>query len=152
MPAPAEPTPTGPRPGQARAARIVGWLALAGAVGSTYLVASHAGVRLPVLGLSPTIWWVVWLFGTVAVLYAVSAAAAWRQWRGAWFVALVPNALSVAVLAVVGHDEEYVLMVVGVAAIVVLLSAPGQEALLYRSRAPTVGRPRSSRGGLERPG
>jgi hypothetical protein len=117
------------RPG---AATTVGVLAVLGIVGSLIMMLAHLGLDLgfiEAVNLPP----VAIGFAVGALLFTAVAYGAFRQTPWAWPVALVVNALAfLSSVFPVRGIEAVVPALVTLAAIVVLLSRPGRDALLYR--------------------
>lgn len=125
---------------RAAAARAVGWLAAAGAAGSAVMSLSHAGVTLPaVSGLGPGMGQAVVLpavaagFAVGAVLFGAVAVGAFRHRPWAWAAGVAVNGLTLASAALPFRGLPSALAIaVTLAALGVLLSRPGREALRPR--------------------
>jgi hypothetical protein len=117
-------------------------LAVAGVVGSIVMTLAHLDLGLPVieaLGPGRSLPPVAAGFAVGALLFAVVAYAAFRQTAWAWPVALVVNALAfVSAVFPVRGVEALVPALVTLAALVILLSRPGRDALLYRRTSGTA--------------
>jgi hypothetical protein len=113
-------------------ATAVGVLALIGVVGSLIMTLAHLGLDLGVIEaayLPP----VAIGFAVGALLFAAVAYGAFRQTAWAWPLALVVNGLGfVSSVFPVRGVEALVPALVTLAALVILLSRPGRDALLYR--------------------
>lgn len=134
MNAPAHTPRTSKRP---RAATVVGWLAVLGALGSAAMAVAHLGVELPLLGGGVELVPVAVGFAVGTLLFAVTAYGAFTLTSWVWPLALVVNALTLASTASPlsrGDLEPATIAAIAVTllALVVLVSRPGRQALLYR--------------------
>ncbi len=119
------------------AATVVGVLAVLGVVGSVVMTLAHLDLDIPVvaaLGPPAAVPVVVPAgFALGAVLFALVAYGAFTRASWAWPLALVVNALAlVSSVFPVRGAEALVPAAVTLAAVVVLLSRPGRDALLYQ--------------------
>ena len=127
-----------PRPGGGRpaAATAVGVLALLGVVGSVLMTLAHLDLDvafLQALGPGRSLPPVAAGFAVGAVLFAVVAYGALRTAPWAWPIALVVNAVAfVSAVFPVRGVEALVPALVTLAALGLLLSRPGRDALLQR--------------------
>lgn len=118
------------------AATIVGVLAALGIVGSIVMTLAHldldiAGLRA--LGPNRSLPGVAAMFAAGAALFAAVAYGAFRRTAWAWPLALVVNGLAfLSSVFPVRGIEALVPVAVTLVAVVVLLSRPGRDALLYR--------------------
>lgn len=120
------------------AATAVGWLAVLGVLGSAAMTVAHLGIELPLLGGGVTLVPVAVGFAVGTVLFAATAYGTFTLRPWAWPVALVVNALALASTASPlsrGDIEPATVgaVVATLLAMVVLVSRPGRQALLYRS-------------------
>lgn len=117
------------------AATAVAWLAVLSALGSAAMSVAHLGVELPVLGGGVELVPVAVGFAVGAVLYALVAVGAFALRGWSWPLALIVNALAVAVTAAPPFrgGVEAVALGVGLVALALLVSRPGRQALLYRN-------------------
>lgn len=117
---------------RAGAATAVGVLAVLGTVGSIVMMLAHLGLDLGIIeavNLPP----VAVGFAIGALLFAAVAYGAFRQMSWAWPAALVVNGLAfVSSVFPVRGVEALVPALVTLAALAILLSRPGRDALLYR--------------------
>lgn len=118
------PASTDRRPG---AATAVGVLAVLGTLGSIVMVVAHVRLDLPAVAA---------LFAVGTLLFAAVAVGAFRLTSWAWPVAVVVNGLGFAssVMPWRGLENSGVPALVTLVALVLLLSRPGRDALLYRRR------------------
>lgn len=135
MSAPTHTTDTAKRP---RAATAVGGLAVLGCLGSAAMTVSHLGIELPVLGGGVTLVPVAVGFAVGALLFAATAYGAFTLQSWVWPVALVINALALASTSSPLSRGDIEPVTVGAVAtsllsLIVLVSRPGRQALLYRS-------------------
>lgn len=117
------------------AATAVAWLSVAGVAGAVFMSLAHLDVALPFTDVGQVVLPVAIGMAVGAVLYAVVAYGAFAQRSWAWPTALVVN--GVALAATLGSPGRG--RVVGMAAIAVslaalglLVSRPGRDALLHR--------------------
>lgn len=135
MSAPTHTTGTSRRP---KAATTVGGLAVLGCLGSAAMTVAHLGVELPLLGGGVTLVPVAVGFAVGTLVFAATAYGAFTLQSWAWPVALVINALALAsTWSPLSRGDIEPVTVGAVAAsllsLIVLVSRPGRQALLYRS-------------------
>lgn len=116
------------------AATAVGWLAVVGVVGAVFMSLAHLDVALPLLEVGRVVLPVAIGLAIGAVLYALVAYGAFTQRSWAWPAALVVNGIALAATAGPPFRGlfELVPIAVSLAALGVLVSRPGREALLNR--------------------
>jgi hypothetical protein len=110
---------------------VVGWLAVAGAVGAAVMSVAHWGVAVPLVAdVGRVVAPVAVALAVGAVLYAVVAVGSFGRRRWAWTAGVVVNALALLSTASPPFrgPVELVAAAVSLAALVVLLSRRGREA------------------------
>lgn len=117
------------------AATAVGWLAVVGTVGAAIMALAHLDVGVPFVEVGRVVLPVAIGLAVGAVLYAAVAYGAFTQASWAWPAALVVNGIALAATAGPPFRGlfELVPIAVSLAAIGVLVSRPGREALLHRA-------------------
>lgn len=135
MSAPTHTTDTSKRP---KAATTVGGLAVLGCLGSAAMTVAHLGIELPLLGGGVTLVPVAAGFAVGTLVFAATAYGAFTLQSWAWPVALVINALALASTSSPLSRGDIEPVTVGAVAasllsLIVLVSRPGRQALLYRS-------------------
>lgn len=121
------------QPAQTRppAAAAVGWLAILGVVGATFMSLAHTGLDLGFSGGGRAILPVAVGMAVGAVLYALVAFGAFTSRSWAWPAALLVNAIALAAtLFPFRWPSGLVPLAISLAAIGILVSRPGRAAFL----------------------